>query len=184
MIRVKGAVIISIRNFIKTQFPDKYDDFIEALPEETKVIMKASKILDWYDIDIALKIPTKVICDMFYAGSVKGAWEMGRQSAKFTLTGIYKIFVKVGSPAFVLGRAGHIFSTYYNPSRIELVKSDKNSAVLVINEFENIDKYIENRIGGWIECALEINGLKNPEVKITSSLAQGAEQTTYQLNWE
>ncbi|MCD6580064.1 hypothetical protein J7L48_11380 [bacterium] len=184
MVRVKGAVIISIRNFIKTHFPNKYDEFIESLPEETKVIMQSSKLIDWYDINIALKTPTKIICDKFYSGSVKGAWKMGRQSAKFTLNGIYKIFVKVGSAAFVLGRASHIFSAYYNPSQIELTESKKKEAILTIRSFEDIDTYIENRIGGWIECALEINGLKNPKVTITSSLSKGNDKTIYQLSWE
>ena len=184
MVRVKGAVIISIRNFVKTKFPEKYDSFIESLPDETKLIMKSSKLINWYDINVALKIPTKYICDKFYFGNVKGAWEMGRQSAEFTLKGVYKIFVKVGSPAFVLGRASRIFSAYYNPSQIELTEHHNNSAVLVIKSFEDIDKYIENRIGGWIEMALEINGLKNPTVKITSSLAKGDDKTIYQLSWD
>lgn len=94
---------------------------------------------------------------MFFNGNYENAaHEIGRYSAEVALTGVYKIFVRVSSPQFVLSRASSIFATYYQPADIKVIESAEKKAVLQFSKFHPDDKLIMNRIAGWIEKTLEI----------------------------
>jgi hypothetical protein len=120
---------------------------------------------------------------MFYGGNTKGANEMGRISADVALKGIYKLFVKAGSPQFIVSRASTILSSYYRPCELTVFESRDKNVTLHISKLTNMDRLIEERITGWIERALEINGCTNPSLKIGKSMAKGDPLTEMFVSW-
>ena len=180
--QVKGVALSSIIRFVNKNFCIKYDEWFASLEEETQTVFKDLKHTQWYDIKY-LKEATKKACDMFYGGDARGAWDMGKESADFSLNGIYRIFVKVGSPNFIISRASRIIKSFYNPSDVEMLENKPYFARFRIKNFEFIDKYIEARICGWVEQALYINGLRNHTVKIEKSMAAGDQYTEFSFSW-
>jgi hypothetical protein len=182
---VKGTAIMSLQDFVKKLYKDRFQEWLNSLPEASRTIM-GSVILtnSWYPLQEALVEPTKKICDLFYHGDVKGAWEAGRYSAEHALKGIYKIFVKIGSPEFILNKASRILPTYYKMSEMETITTKPKSAILRITKFPNLNIYVEYRVGGWIEKALEISGCKGLRVTMTKSLTKGDPYTEYLSEWE
>jgi len=53
-----------------------------------------------------------------------------------------------------------------------------------ILKFDEPDEAIEYNIGGWIERALEISGVKNVKVEIPKSLAHNDSYTEFNVSWE
>ena len=183
---VKGTAIKSISEFVKKNYKDRYYDWLNSLPEESKKIMKDGiYATDWYSMEDAAVIPTQRIGEMFFNNDFNaGAWESGRYSADIGLTGVYKLYVRMSKPGHIIARAGKIFSTYYRPSKIITENETKSSLDLIITEFEQPNAVIENRIGGWIERALEMSGCKSVSVNITKSMASGDDRTIYDMKWE
>lgn len=184
MMEVKGIAVKSIPEFVQHQFPDKITEWFKNLPSDSQKIFNQGIITsNWYPVKPAIVQPTQTINLLFYNNSMKGAWELGRYSAEVALKGIYKIYIKLSSPAHIVERAGRVFSAYYQPSEM-IVKNFKTNYVLVaITKFPEPHEIIENRIGGWMQKALEISGCKNVDVKIVQSLTQGAKETLYELKW-
>lgn len=137
----------------------------------------------WYPLRELLIEPTQKLCDLFYAGSTRGATEAGRYSADIGLSGIYKIFVKVGSPDFIVKRASTIMAGYYQPSELKVVESVPGKVVVHITKFDEPSPLIEARIAGWIQRALEINGCKNAMITTPKSLAKRDPVTEYIIKW-
>jgi len=52
-----------------------------------------------------------------------------------------------------------------------------------ITKFEEPDAYVEQRIGGWIERAIEISGAKSCRVNLAQSLAKGDPLTEFVVTW-
>ena len=77
---------------------------------------------NWYSFREMMVEPTAKMCELFYHGDARGAWEAGKYSADFGLTGFYKIFVKVGSPDFILKRASTIMAGYYSPCQLGVIR--------------------------------------------------------------
>ena len=183
---IKGSAVKSIPEYVKKNFPGQYDKWLGLLPESSKVIFEKPVLpSNWYALNDAAIIPTAALAEVLFDNNIKeGAWQSGRFSAEAALTGVYKFFVKAASPHFIIGKAGKIFTTYYRPSNIQVVKKEEKTVTLHITRFEEPSELIEYRIGGWMERALEISGSKNVEVKITKSLTRGDEVSEFILKWE
>lgn len=182
---IKGVAVKSIPEFVKSKFPDRYDEWLESLPLESRKLFQGPIFpSQWYPLEQAAILPTEHVGKIFYNNDTRqGAWQSGRHSADAALSGIYRFFVKASSPGFIIGRAGKIFSTYYQPSKMEVPNKDSKSVILQITEFEKPSPLIENRIGGWVERALEISGCSDVSVNITKSLTRGAPITEYSIKW-
>ncbi len=176
---------MATREFVKSKFgPDGLKKWIESMPEKSaKIYQGAIMLNNWYELRDALVVPTEKISEVFYAGDKKGAWELGRFSADYGLKGIYKIFVSMASPQFIISKAGGILPTYYNPSKIETEKTDTKSVVVKITEFPEIHEALESRIGGWMERALEICGCEGLKIQKVKAMSQGHNHTVYDIKW-
>ena len=155
---IKGSAVKATPDFVKDKFASRYSEWINALPEKSKsIINQPIYATTWYSLSDSVIVPTQKVADLFFEGnSVKAANEIGRYSADVALKGVYKIFVRVSSPHFVLSRASSIFATYYQPADIKVIESTEKKAVLQLAKFHPNDKLIMNRIAGWIEKTLEI----------------------------
>lgn len=182
---IKGTAVVAIRDFVREKYPGKFKLWFDLLPEESKVIFASPvDFTKWYSLEYAAATPTRAIAKIFFNNDMKkGAWESGRYSAEVALKGIYKIFVRVSSPSYLIARASRVFSTYYKPCEMKTIKNDGNNLVLQISEMPNIEKVIEYRIAGWIEKALEISGSKDIKVEISKSVAQGDAITEFNITW-
>lgn len=182
--KVKGVAVKSTVNFVKQKFSNDYNKWIDSLPSETASIL-TSNISDseWYPFNSAAIIPTNSIIKMFYSNDINGAKEIGRFSAKQGLSGIYKYFIKLGSPKFIINKASKVFETYFKDSQIEVVLSTKESVLLKITIFDELDKNTEARISGWIEKALEISGCNNLESNYIFSLTEGDDSSELFVTW-
>ncbi len=182
---IKGTALIAIRDYVKSNYPERYDEWLGKLSEKSREIYTgAIDSSKWYPITIAGIEPTRKAIEMFFQGDYqKGAWEAGKFSAQKALTGIYKIFVKASSPGYIIQRASRIFATYYQPCKMEVLDKTDKSVVLEISNMTESDIVIEYRIGGWIEKALEISGANNISVNFPKSIAKGDTVTQLAVTW-
>jgi hypothetical protein len=182
---VKGSAVLATPLFVKSRFPARYDEWINSLPKASKSIhTRAILASDWYLLQEALIEPIQKICDLFYDGDEKGAWESGKFSAEYALKGFYRIFFKIGSPQFMIERATRVFSSYFSESKLLVRESSQNRCVMQIVAFPEPYWILDLRIGGWMENALQLIGCKNVLVKITKSRSKGDSLTEYTATWE
>jgi len=185
MMYVKGTAIKSIPQFVKFYHPDKFANFLDSLSESSKQIMGEVIIINyWYPIYEAYYFPLEAIRTLFFEGDTqKCATNIGRFSAQTALTGIYKIFLKLGSPNHIIQRATKIFSTYFNPAHLVVVDHSHKNCVFRVTEFGKMQEIAEYNILGWCEMALELSGCKNLKIQILSSISSGDPYTEYRASW-
>jgi hypothetical protein len=182
--QIKGSAVKSISDFLKKFHPEKFPIWLKSLPEDSRKIFENPVLSsNWYSLKDAAIVPTEVLGRMLYNDEVKGAWQCGRYSAESALTGIYKFFIKAASPSYIVDRAGRVFSTYYQPCRMEVVEKGNDWVKLQIRDFDESSRLIEHRIGGWIERAIEIHGVSFVTVDINKSAANGDPCTEYTVKW-
>jgi hypothetical protein len=182
---VKGSVVKTIPDFINKIHPDKYEIWLNSLPPESAAIFNGFiKLSDWYPFIEGVHIPTEALGKAAYDGNtLKAAWECGRFSAEITLRGMYKFFVMAAPPSLVVKRGGRILATFYQPSEIIVADEGDGWALLRITKFDELTEVVENRIGGWIEKALEIQNVSQSEITIPKSAARGERITEILIKW-
>jgi hypothetical protein len=184
-LEVKGTAVGALPAYIEERFGrDGLEKWLDALNEDTRETF-SSPILQpmWYPIQSMFVEPTAAMCDLFFAGRTKGAYEIGRYSAEVGLRGVYKVFLKIGSTRTIIEKATVILPTYYRPSSIEVVEIENGRAVISITEFPEANELVEQRIRGWMERALEISGARSPKVAITQSMTRGAATSDFVITW-
>jgi hypothetical protein len=186
MLYVKGSVPLSIRNFVRNKYPNRYQEWCNRLPGESKKLFsEVLKASEWINSENGAVAPTKLIGEMFFNRDYKkAAWETGRYSSEVALTGIYKVFVMVASPKYMIDRASKILVTFYEPTSMQVNELRPKGVTLHITRFPNSNTVLEYRIGGWIEKALEICGCSSLTVKITKALSSGDKVTEYVIDWD
>ena len=182
--KVRGSVIKSIDEFVANTHRRHHQQWVDKLPSQTLKTMRMATSSSWHPLKEGAIIPTKIMCDMFYPDANRGAWESGRYSAEAGLTGVYKIFVIISTPAFLLKRASRIMATFYAPTVVHVAEDLSGKMIIHFTQLPVKNELIENRIAGWMEKAMEMCGCKNLLVRITQSMALGSKVFEVTLTWD
>ena len=183
--QIKGTAVKSISDFVRKQYPARYNEWLSSLPLASfNLIKDGVKVSEWYPMREAAIIPTARIGELFFEDTRKGAWECGRYSAEVALTGVYKLYVKFATPGHIIERASRVFAAYYQPSELVATNFMSKSVEVIIKKMPLSHPVIEYRIGGWMERALEISGCNGIKVEIPKSLTKGASETVFSVSWK
>lgn len=182
---VKGTAVKSIQDYVQTHHSDKYAEWLKAMPEVSRIIMsKPVYVSDWYSVKDAAVEPTIALGKVVFNGdAVKAGWETGRYSSDIALNGVYKVFVKMATPQFIIGRSGKILPSYYDPSDLAVKETGAKHVVLNISQLPMNHEVLEARIFGWIQRALEVCGCKNVQINPTTSMTKGDASTLLMITW-
>jgi len=182
--RVKGTAVRASLRFLQERFgPTGTGSVLERLePGDREMVM--SGLLDsvWYPMPLLLRL-------MRAATEVHGAAEpellrkMGRASAESGVRGVYKVFFKVGSPQFIIGRAARVFGSYYDTGEIRVVESGPGRAVLDLTNFEGSREFCQ-RIQGWMERTMEMAGAKQLVPSHSQCCYEGDPVCRFEGTWD
>ena len=165
--KIKGTAVKTIPGFVKLKYPDLYNDWINSLPENSNEIMKNPIFAtNWYSALDAMIYPTQKLGDILKISHEESAWQLGRYSSEILLNSVYKIFLRVANPMFVLGRASNVLSTHYNPAIIKTSKKGRNGAIMKFESFDTKTKLAVYRIAGWVEKTIETTGFKKIDINV------------------
>jgi hypothetical protein len=183
---IKGTAVRSIPDFIRREYPQHYQQWLDALPPGSKEIMDGYIFINnWYPLHEALIIPLKITSWLFYDNDIlKTARMMGRYSAELSLANIYRYFIKLSTPSFIIDKTSKILNSYFKPTDISVVFACKNTICVQINHIEEIDEVIEYNVAGFMERALELSGCNILNIEITLSKNHNQKYTEYIIDWE
>jgi len=182
----KGTAVKTIPAFVKSAYPHEYFNWIESLPQISKEIMlNPIMATDWFSATDAIIIPTTSIAEKFFNYDIKkAAWQLGRYSSDIALKGIYKIFIKITTPGFILSRASSMLETYYRPCTVKVVESKERSATVLFSGFPPDTEVIFYRIGGWAENTFEAVKCKNVSITFDFKYNTESKQVMMYCKWE
>ncbi len=185
LMQVKGTGIKTTKEFVKSHFESEYSTWIENLPLKSKELYTFNvEFTGWFPIQEAYIQPLENIISMFYKGnSVEGGKAIGRFSADYALKGVYKVFLLVASPQFLMRRASKIMKTFYKPCKINVAENGNKSVVLTILRFDKMNEALEHRIGSWYQRALELANCKRVTYTIQKTLTKNDSATEIVFNW-
>jgi hypothetical protein len=183
---VKGTAIKTTRDFVNDRFKLRFNEWLDQMPAESKKLYTGSiEIGKWFPVKPAYYDPMDKIVQLFYNGNYQKAGDdLGKYSAEVALKGIYKVFLLVATPQYLMKKAANMMQAYYEPSEIEITDSSNHRVVFKIKKFEKITKCTEYRIAGWCVKALELCNCKNAKYRFLNHISSGNTETTIEFTWE
>jgi uncharacterized protein (TIGR02265 family) len=184
MAQVKGTAVQSSARYVRERFGEEaLAGVLAALPEEDRTPLASVLPSSWYPMEAFLRFMQEAKRQL--GGSEPEVLRnMGRASAEYGVTGVYKIFFKVGSPEFIIGRATGVFSSYYDTGRIAVVESRSGRTVVEMTGLEGSAPEFCERIYGWMHRTLELAGAKNLRSAHSLCTHRGDAVCRFEGSWE
>jgi hypothetical protein len=161
MAQVKGTAVVASLRYVRERFgPEALAKILRFLPDEDRNAIEAGLLASsWYPMPLFLRFMQEAERQL-EPKEPSVIRLMGAASAEYGIKGVYKIFFKVGSPEFIIGRAARVFGSYYDTGRIEVVETASGKAVLDLTGFEGAPQFCA-RILGWMERTVTMAGAKD-----------------------
>ncbi len=180
---VKGTGLLSLKDFIKEKYPNQYELWVKKLSQEgIYVFSSVINSSEWFSISEVYYPALKAVSDMFFEGNqTKAAYEVGLYSAKHDLTGVYKVFLLIGTPQFLMKASKRIIATYYRPVDVDITEIQKNSLVLSVSLLHLQSEMVDYLTIAWCVSALELANCKN--VTYEKIEAKNKDMFSFKLVW-
>ena len=137
----------------------------------------------WYPFEQFIELNV-VLDKVFGAGDLKLIHEIARYGADANLTTIYRLFYKVGTTHWILGRAVRLWSAHYDSGYLEVMTRGPKTAVLRIKGFETPHEVHCMAVAGWAQRSIELSGGHNVKVSEPQCRTRGDELCQIEAVWE
>ena len=159
---------------------------IDALkPEHQALVRRGLLPQEW--VPFALFVDLNVKADrLFGRGDLGLVYQLGRYGADVNLKTIYRIFYKLGSPAFIISRAPNVWSMIYDAGRFTITPSGgKENAVLCrIDQFPTPHRAHCLSVLGWAARSIELSGGTLINAIERSCRQRGEEHCEFFIRWK
>jgi hypothetical protein len=184
MVQIKGSAIQATFNQIKGRLGDEaFQKILALLDEETRNAFKGEIYSStWYSLDLFtrfLEVEIRVLGN--------GREEMitrGTEAAvERQLQGIYKAFVKAGSPEFVIKQIAAVHATYFQGVPIEVEMPGPGKASIKYTGFEKQHRIIGFVLIGFFKKALEMSGAGDAVIGFATPIEADKGYAELSISW-
>jgi hypothetical protein len=185
MVKVKGSSLKTSVARARKMFGDEaFKKAISPLSEEEKRILDG-KILenDWISLDIYVHWLEREVKELLN-GDEYQLEVFSEQGSLEHLSGIYKFFIRFGSPEFIIKRSATIMNQYFQGLECEVTLPEPLKAILTFTGLERHHRLYEYVILGFCKKAAELTGGNNVRAEITKSVGNGSNQSEITITWD
>ena len=184
MVQIKGATIKEAVTQIKTRAGDQaFQKILGLLDEDTRKMFEGEIIAStWYPLDNYarfLEVEVRVLANGREEVITRGAEVANERS----LRGIYKAFVKVGSPEYVMERIAAVHTTYFQGVSVDVQLPEPRKALIKYTGFEKQHRIMGFAIIGFFKKALEISGAKDVVIHFSTPIEDGKGYSELSISW-
>ncbi len=180
---IKGVGLRGLLKYIKLNYPPGVEPIIEKLPEaEKKVFDSPILTSNWYPY-AAFGEVLKIMDREMGSGDMRACRKYGESAGGLDLSSIFKVFLKVGSPQFIIKRSDWFWKQYFRPGGMEIAETTDTMVKIRIVNFPIIKHHCVV-MEGWMEKSLEMSGAKTPKVRELQCISEGAPYCEFICEWE
>lgn len=185
MVEIKGsAVLDSITGIKKRDGERAYEEIVSLLDDETRRMFQGTvSASSWYSLDLFLRF-LMVELNQSAAGNQEVLVTRSEKVVERQLRGVYKIFVKMGSPEFLMKRIAAVHATYFNGVGIDFKLIGPGNAIIRYTGFEPQHRLIGFTLIGFFRKALELSGATDRNVRFITPIEAGKGFAELSVSWK
>ncbi len=155
----------------------------QSSPELRAVVEGGVAKARWYPFELFVELNV-TIDRLFGRGDLALARQLGRYGADANLTTIYRLFFKLGSVHWILGRGVRLWSAHYDSGFCEIATRGAKAAVVRVHAFDTPHVAHCLSVMGWIERSIELSGGKRTIVEESKCRTRGDEHCQIDAGWD
>lgn len=155
----------------------------QVSPELRATLAEGIHKATWYPFDQFIEL-TVAIDRLFGQGDLSLVRELARHGADANLKTIYRLFYKVGTIHWILGRAVRLWSAHYDSGFCEIRTTGPRAAIMRVHGFATPHAAHCLSVAGWVERSVELSGGKRPTVDDARCRTRGDELCQFEISWD
>ena len=185
MANVKGSALTSRILWVQLEHGEAGFQRLlaQVSPELKSIVEMGVHKAKWYPFEQFVEM--NLVLDRLYGkGDLGLIKDLGRYGADANLKTIYRLFYKVGTVHWILGRAVRLWSAHYDSGYTEVATRGPRAAVMRIRGFATPHRAHCLSVAGWMERSIELSGGKRPVVEEVFCRTRGDELCQMDVAWE
>ncbi len=184
MADIKGRVLLDTLTAVRERSGEQeLAKIIKSLSNESRKVFESPILFsEWYPLDAFAEF-----LEINVRETANGDREvLAKRSEKVVesqLRGVYKIFVRLGSPRFVISRISAVHETYFRGVKI-IMEFERHSATVRYVGFQKEHSIMEQVVIGFFRKALAMSGANRVELKFTVPIAQAGPYSELAISWQ
>ncbi len=179
---IKGISVLDAVKAVKARAgEDGYNRVVAALDDEARQALGSPLLAtSWYPLDAFVRF-LRADLAVTAGGDERVLVERSEAVIDRQLRGIYRLFIKLGSPEFVLKRISTVHMAYFNGITAEIVSLTPGRGVIRYIGFEPEHRLIGHIVIGFFRKALAISGAKDVHAAFATPI--GAPEADLVVTW-
>lgn len=185
MLELKGALFKSTLKYIKRHLGEEdFQVYAERLPENVKNFLSETILTSqFYPADLLVEL-TESFVNFRNLDPMQTYMAIGANSADEGFSGVYKIFLKVGSPLSMIKTSKNVYKSYYSQGEMNVEKVDSHTARIQILDSGMDHVSLCSRMSGFIERTMILTGGRNVQLRHTRCTARGDDREEWIGTWD
>jgi hypothetical protein len=180
MAMTKGTDVMALRPIIRERGPDFERQYIDSLTPEARTLFAEVMAFSWSPVEVQMEVYTKA-ARLLFPGVAEPMFELGRMLARKTYSGIYKVFLRVPTTAYVLGRASSMWKTFFDAGEASVERVESKTAEFVVRGFPDYPHEMREMARGHMTVLLEMTRARNPQVR---HIGNDPQAWRWRASWE
>lgn len=184
MTEIKGVAVLQSIDSIKARGgEEEFQRILAELDAETRSVFDCQiSPWKWYSLD-AFAALLEADVRLTAHGDREVMIARSEKVVEGQLRGIYKMFIKLGAPAYVIRRISSVHQTYFNGIHFIPEFGESNEALIKYVGFEPRHEILGYVIVGFYRKALQISGAKEVAVNFTVPISAGDPYAELKITW-
>ncbi len=185
MARVKGTTIAGRLAFARARGGDALvEEILSRLSNraEAEDLRFTALRSSWYDFRTYVEI-SEELDRRFGRGDGSLLPQMAGDVAQADLRTVYKVFFRIASPHYIIGKCTTVWRQYYDSGEMLLTETADNFARFEVRDFELPHRTHCLCVLGWMQRTLELTGVKNAKVVHERCRVTGAPSCVFAATW-
>ena len=185
MANVKGSALSSRVLWVQLEHGEAgYQRLLAQVSPELKTTIEMGvNKAKWYPFDQFVEL-NLVLDRIFGKGDLSLIRELGRYGADANLKTIYRLFYKVGTVHWILGRAVRLWTAHYDSGYTEVATRGPKAAVMRIRGFATPHPAHCLSVLGWMQRSIELSGGQRAIIEESMCRTRGDDYCQMDATWE
>jgi hypothetical protein len=183
---LKGSAFLAELEYLFHQYgADGLERVKAALSPQDLQALFGTRVLSstWVDYNAAIRF-ILTADRVLGKGDLQVVRDAGRYCAQHNFSGIYKFFISLTSPRFILDNAHHVWRLYHDAGNVTIEWCGEKNATLFIRDFPDMPLHHEWDTIPTLEETIRMSGGKNVVILHPQCLARGDEYCLADVSWE
>lgn len=184
MANIRGSALIPRVNYLKQRHAAAWPQILAGLQPGTRELIDARPIATgWYPFEQFVDLMT-VADQVAGNGDLELVRVLGHHAASANLSTILRVFIRFGSPEYILGKAAKVWSLYHDTGRGTSEPLGPRAICFSVFEHGAPHKVLCMTLLGWTRAYLELAGCRSVTVAETKCRLRGEACCRFDAGWE